>query len=355
LPKLPSEPEDELTGTRPNLKSAGRSSQGRQAVLPEPPDFRSADFRQLPAPYTGRFGEIMDLLGRGKNERARTDAEAWRTAEPGQTLALVALGEACRVTGDLRRAARAFGSVIDLFPARADLRRFAAGRLASLREPSALDLAIDSAWRAVEQRPDHPSGHHLLATFLMEAGRFEQAFAVLTAALEREFAPRYPRADQILGEDAALVALAWTAADPARADELRRRLRRLDVLLENGPSLRFVLTWESDANDVDFHVRDGLGYHAFYAKPTLPTGGELYADVRDGYGPECFTVRVPTATRAYPYRLSVRYASRGPMGYGMGTLQIIEHDGHGKLRFDHRPFLIMNAGGYLELPEVKAP
>jgi tetratricopeptide (TPR) repeat protein len=145
-------------------------------------------------------------------------------------------------TGDVRRAARAFGSIIDLFPARADLRRFAAGRLASLQNGSALELAIDSAWRAVEQRPDHPSGHHLAATLLLEASRFEQAFAVLTQALQRDFDNRYLEARRILGEDAALVAEAWVRAQPARADELRRRLARLGAPVEDGPSLRFVLT-----------------------------------------------------------------------------------------------------------------
>lgn len=354
LPQLPPEPDDELAGTHPQLNVAGGAGQMRQPILPAPPSYRSSDFDKLPKPYTGRFGEIMDLLARGKHERARNQAEAWHQQEPGQTLALVALGEACRFTGDVRRAARAFGSIIDLFPARADMRRFAAGRLASLRDASALELAIDSAARAVDARPDHPSGHHLLAVFLLEAGRYEQALAVLTHALDLDYDRRYLQADRILREDASLAAQALIKANPARAAEMRRRLRRVDAESEEMPSLRFVLTWESDANDVDFHVRDGLGYHAFYATRVLPTGGELYADVRDGYGPECFAVRGPVAHRAYPYRLAVRYASRGPMGYGMGTLQIIEHDGLGNLRFSHRPFVIMNDGGYLELPEVPA-
>ena len=353
LPELPREPVDSFSGTRPDLEAAGSPSQRMQSALPKVPEYRRGDFDTLPKPYAGRFGEVMALLARGKTDRARVEAEAWRQDDPGQTLALVALGEACRATGDGRRAARAFGSIIDLFPARADVRRFAAGRLASLHDEAALTLAIDSAWRAVDQRPDHPSGQHLLAMFLLEAGRFEQALAVLTFALERNFDARFSQALRLLREDAALAAEALAKSDPSRAAEMNRRLARLHAPLEAEASLRFVLTWESDANDVDFHVRDGLGYHAFYARRTLPTGGELYADVRDGYGPECFTVREPAATRAYPYRLAVRYARRGPMGYGMGAIQVIEHDGHGRLWFDHRPFVIMNDGGYLELPDVQ--
>jgi len=84
----------------------------------------------------------------------------------------------------------------------------------------------------------------------------------------------------------------------------------------------------------------------------LPSGGELYADVTTGYGPECFTIRNPAAERAYPYRLQAHYYSRGPMGYGMGKLQVIEHDGRGGLRFDERPFVIMHDGAFVELGTV---
>ena len=66
-------------------------------------------------------------------------------------------------------------------------------------------------------------------------------------------------------------------------------------------------------------------------------------------------MREPASRRTYPYRLSIRYARRGPMGYGMGTVQIIEHDGHGNLWFDYRPFVIMSDGGHLDLAEVVAP
>jgi uncharacterized protein YfaP (DUF2135 family) len=140
-------------------------------------------------------------------------------------------------------------------------------------------------------------------------------------------------------------------AQPAHADDIRARLARAGGSLETAPSIRFVLDWETDANDVDFHIHDGHGGHAFYSSPSLPSGGELYADVTDGYGPECFTIRSP---RAFPYRLQAHYYSRGPMGYGMGKLEVIDHDGHGGLRFEERPFVIMQDGAYVELGTVSA-
>jgi hypothetical protein len=40
------------------------------------------------------------------------------------------------------------------------------------------------------------------------------------------------------------------------------------------------------------------------------------------------------------------------MGYGMGKLQVIEHDGHGAIRFDERPFVIMQDGAFVDLGTV---
>jgi uncharacterized protein YfaP (DUF2135 family) len=131
------------------------------------------------------------------------------------------------------------------------------------------------------------------------------------------------------------------------------RLQAHGSRLESTPSLRFVLTWETDANDVDLHVYDRQGGHAFYAKRSLPSGGDLYADVTTGYGPECFAVRPPAGRDATPYRLRVHYYSRGPMGYGMGTVQVVEHDGNGRIAVEPRPFVVMTDSAMVDLGAVE--
>lgn len=72
-----------------------------------------------------------------------------------------------------------------------------------------------------------------------------------------------------------------------------------------------------------------------------------------GYGPECFTIR--GSPLAYPYRLQAQYYSRGPMGYGMGKLEIVEHDGRGGLSFTERPFVVMVDHAFVDLGLVKRP
>src|SRR5205085_9404103 len=129
-------------------------------------------------------------------------------------------------------------------------------------------------------------------------------------------------------------------------------VRQAGGTIEEAPSLRFVLVWETDANDVDFHIFDGKGGHAWYSHKQLESGGELYADVTTGYGPECFTIRAPAKARSYPYKIGAHYYSRGPMGYGMGKVQIIDHDGKGGLTFEERPFVVMADQAFVDLGTV---
>ncbi len=50
-----------------------------------------------------------------------------------------------------------------------------------------------------------------------------------------------------------------------------------------------------------------------------------------------------------PYRLQAHYYSRGPMGYGLGKLQIIDHDGKGGFTFEERPFVVMVDQAFVDL------
>jgi len=302
--------------------------------------------------WEGPFADVMAEIRAGRAADAMAKARAWRDSNPGDELALVALGEAAEALSDRQLAARAYGSLIDLFPGRADIRRMAGERLEALGDVG-LQLAIDTYAQAVAQRPDHPASHRLYAFALVKAGRYAEAFAAALAGARRTYpSGRFAGVQQILDEDLALIAAAWLAAHPGdpAAEEA---IRAAGVTPDRSPSLRFVLNWETDANDVDFHIYDGKGGHAYYSQRQLPTGGRLYADVTTGYGPECFTI--PGDPSAFPYVLQGHYFSRGPMGYGMGKLQAVQHDGKGGLAFMEHPFVIMKDRAYVDLGRVDGP
>ncbi len=350
-PAPPLHVQQERVATNPQVPPPSPPPPGRAGDVAAVPSAAEADEAGA-APYSGRFAEVMSELAARRVPRARQLAEAWVSKAPGDVLALLALGEACEASGDTTAAARAYGSLIDLFPSRADLRRLAGERLERLG-PAGLPLAIDTYRKAVEQRPDHPAGHRLLAWALERQGDLEGAFAALERGLEQHYpAGRFAGVDRVLREDLGLLGAAWLHREPEQRAAVLDRLAAHGAHLDVAPSLRFVLTWETDANDVDLHVFDRAGNHAYYSAPRLASGGQLYADVTTGYGPECFTVEGSARGVAAPYRLAAHYYSRGPMGYGMGTLQVVSHDGKGGLRIEPRPFVVMTDQATVELGTV---
>ena len=318
-------------------------------VQPQPPPER-------PKPadaYEGRFATVMQQVTQGNQGAALREAWSWREQNPADELALLALGEAAEASGDLILAARAYGSLIDLFPGRADIRRMAGERLEALGA-AGLALAVDTFAQAVAQRPDHPSSHRLYAFALLKAGRPAEAFAAALVGARQTYPwGRFAGVPRILDEDLRLIAAAWLAERPQDEKTIRDELARANITPDTTPSLRFILNWETDANDVDFHIYDGRGGHAYYSSRLLPSGGELYADVTTGYGPEMFTI--PGQPLAYPYVLQGHYYSRGPMGYGMGKLEVIEHDGKGHLQFKEHPFVIMKDSAFVDLGHLDGP
>ena len=303
--------------------------------------------------YDGRFAAVIQQVTQGNQGAAMEEAWKWRNDNPADELALVALGEVAEASGDFNLAARAYGSLIDLFPGRADIRRMAGERLEALG-PAGLQLAVDTYAQAVAQRPDHPSSHRLYAFALLKAGRHADAFAAALVGARQSYPwGRFAGVPRILEEDLRLIAAAWLAEKPGEEKAARAALLAANITPDTSPSLRFILNWETDANDVDFHIYDGRGGHAYFSNRNLASGGELYADVTTGYGPECFTV--PGTAAAFPYTLQGHYYSRGPMGYGMGKLEVIEHDGAGHLRFKEHPFVIMKDGAFVDLGRLDTP
>ncbi|KIG11799.1 putative signal peptide protein [Enhygromyxa salina] len=332
--------------TAAEIERLNRQAEAEQAAA-------DAAKRSEDSPYTGKLFEVMTLLDDGEHKAALSAALAWHDESPGDVLALLAVGEALEALGKPQAAARAYGSLIDLFPARADLRRYAGARLERLGE-AGMQLAANTYAQAVAQRPDHPASHRLYAYALLRQGQLEPALAAIEAGAKRDYpSGRFEGVDRILSEDVGLIASALIKAAPQRRGEIEARVRLAGGVMPSGPSLRFVMTWETDANDVDFHIHDGQGGHAYYSDRTLASGGLLYADVTTGYGPECFTISGKPA--AFPYRFEANYYSRGPMGYGMGKLQILQSDGQGDLRFEDRVYVIMKDSAFVDLGSLAKP
>jgi tetratricopeptide (TPR) repeat protein len=281
----------------------------------------------------------MSLIASHETDAAVRKARAWRNNAPTDLLAVIALGEAFEAAKDLVGAARAYGSIIDLFPERAEMRRFASGHLERVDSPEAIELARDALSKAMADRPDHLTTYRMLAYVLLKQGSQAEAFGVLRKALTVHEERNRPGVVDALREDIGLVAAAWAKVDPGRRADIDAMVVAAGGVPETEPSLRFALTWETDANDVDLLVTPW--------QDPASGNGRLYENVTNGYGPEVYAVR--GRVRAESYGLGARYSRSGPMGLGMGKLQIVEHDGKGGLRFDERPFMLRGDGAYADL------
>jgi len=327
---------------------------GREAEVPDKDAgvARMGPRRSPEDAYEGNFLTVMNLLADWDAKQNALDvARRWHRARPAEVMALVALGEALEANGRPEQAARAYGSLVDLYPARADMRRLAAARLERLGEPYTW-LVIDSYGRAIEQRHEDPAGYRLFAFALLRAGYFKEAFESLVDGLAwARSEPKTRALEPVLLADLGLVAAAWIRRWPEQEDYVREALRVHEAELATKPSLRFVLSWDSELADLDLHVRDGLGWHAFYRNKTLASGGRLSDDMDAGYGLEAFTIDGDAG--AFPYRIEVGYYARGAT-QGAGKLEIIEHDGQGQLFFDERPFVVLKQRAYVDLGTLSA-
>ena len=85
-------------------------------------------------------------------------------------------------------------------------------------------------------------------------------------------------------------------------------------------ALRIRLEWNTAGSDVDLHVTDSLGRHAYYANKTAIPGGVLDYDDVDGFGPETFTLN--TMPAGVTYTVAVHYYSDHGTGPTTATVKV---------------------------------
>jgi hypothetical protein len=278
----------------------GRSD---EPVVPAPQAIRINHWPHGPSPFA-RFDEPPPPLPWSPSY---TQRRTLPTASPRTPIDYVALGEALEDAGDRERAARAYGSLAALWPERAELLRAAAVRIDRLHAGDV--VAIDLLRRAVADRPDQPSGHHLLGLTLVRAGDVAGARAAFQAGVSQRYALRYAGADDLLRKDIAM-------------------------LDGTTPFTRIAMAWETDTSDLDIVVQNDGGER---------TPSSVVATADDGFGPEALEP-VLAATH-----LSVKLHRRGLGGDVLGVVDVIKRNERGDLSVEPRPFAIMNERSTLDL------
>jgi outer membrane protein OmpA-like peptidoglycan-associated protein len=309
-------------------------------------------------PATPLFGDLATIVGATsapEKQRALDLAAEWHARAPSDPMGLVALGMAEGSLGHRPRADRAFGALVDLSPPSAQANRMAA----ALLEVDAPATALEFLYAANDlEHGASAASHRALAMALTSAGRFDDAVTEVVLAVRAFESDRLDSghaavgAIDVLREDLGILAAVAARTHPRKKEEIEARIRPIGAKLATQPSLRFVLSWESEA-DVDLQV-DASGRpwdpSASIDRDALPGEGLRLADVQ-ALGPEAYVVTGPA--RAYPYRVHAHLQT--PAGNVLGRLDVMDYDGLGHVALEEHPFVIQAEGGTADVATVRGP
>jgi len=203
-----------------------------------------------------------------------------------------------------------------------------------LQQADDLDLAIAILERVREARGDEPQSHRDLALALSR--RWErngdQADALRAMDLVHHVIlnswANFPEIEIIaLMELNRLIHFArqMGVSIPMEIDGRLIRLLDLDV--------RISMSWDADLTDIDLHVFEPTGEHAYYGHNRTQIGGLVSYDFRHGYGPEEYVLH-----RAYPGAYTVKahyYGSHQQMISGSCTVIVDVYTNYGRASEKH--------------------
>ena len=90
---------------------------------------------------------------------------------------------------------------------------------------------------------------------------------------------------------------------------------------------RAELRWDENDTDVDLHVYDSFGNHAYYGDKDGVPGGRLDRDDTDGFGPETY-IQSSDEGASY-YDIYVKYYSDHGHGSTQASVKIYKEDAFG--------------------------
>lgn len=160
-----------------------------------------------------------------------------------------------------------------------------------LQQAELYDQSVAILERVLQMREDEPQSHRDLGLALGDrwerSGAPEDAYRaaeLLYEVVQREW-DRFPQIELIaLMELNRLLARAHKAG--VKMPEIDKRLVKLLDL-----DLRISMSWDADLTDVDLHVWEPNGEHAYFGSNRTQMGGLVSLDFRQGYGPEEYVLR----------------------------------------------------------------
>jgi hypothetical protein len=231
-------------------------------------------------------------------------------ANPADVSPCLAEAERRDKAGDGAGALRALSSVVKLHPGRGDALRLVGYRLLDMKQAAQAERLF---LQVQEQRPFEPHSYRDLARTAEALGQYALAALQYEIILAGTWHERFhgDALKQVVREEYATMmreAIRKKSVGKDVADLFGERLEGLAADTKTS-DLRVTISWNTDATDVDLWVIEPDGTKCFYQHNRTKNGGELSADMTQGYGPERY--RVASASKG-TYRVLVNYFGTNP-------------------------------------------
>jgi hypothetical protein len=161
--------------------------------------------------------------------------------------------------------------------------------------------------RVATARPYEPPTYRALAQSLVRLGKIDLAMAYFEVALAGRWAARFGDFRKIVAiEYLELLRRIQSGELKTGMPEFARdRYAAVTQEVQLGHAdLVVMITWNTDATDVDLHVVEPGGEECYYGHRYTASGGQITQDVTQGYGPEMYVLpRAP----AGKYEIRAKY------------------------------------------------
>jgi hypothetical protein len=157
-------------------------------------------------------------------------------------------------------------------------------------------------------RPYEPQTYRAMAQALARLGRTDLAIAYFEVGLSGQWDSRFGDFGKILAIEYfdLLQRVARGTVKSSMPEFVKARLASVAAAaqLDGNPDVVVMITWNTDATDVDLHVWEPSGEDCYFGNRLTKSGGSLTQDVTQGYGPEMYVIKNAPAGK---YNVSAQY------------------------------------------------
>jgi len=152
-----------------------------------------------------------------------------------------------------------------------------------LRDLKLYEQAIMIFKEVLKLRGEEPQSYRDLGLALKSNGDYQEAINTLYKVVETDWNGRFDGIELIAMNEINSIITAQPGLDYSFVDKRLIKKEPVDI--------RVLLSWDTDACDMDLWVTDPEGEKCFYSNKGTRLGGRISNDFTDGYGPEEFMLK----------------------------------------------------------------